>query len=54
MMDKLIKKLEKVDMYFIEKTYFPSYELRLHIREAIDFIKMAELKEKQRVKANEA
>ena len=38
-MEELIKKLEKVDQYFIDKTYLPAYELRLNIREAIDELK---------------
>jgi len=39
---ELIKGLEEVDFYFIEKTYFPTYELRLAIRNAIDYIKINE------------
>lgn len=45
-MEKLIEKIEKVDEYFIEKMYSPSYELRLNLREAIDYIKMNEQQKK--------
>jgi len=50
---ELIKGLEEVDFYFIEKTYFPTYELRLAIRKAIDYIKINEAKVKERALENE-
>jgi hypothetical protein len=41
---ELIKGLEVVDFYFIEKTYLPTCELRVAIRKAIDYIKKEEAK----------
>ena len=53
---KVIEGLEKVDEFFVEKTYSPAYTLRVDIRNGIDYIKMLrkEINELERAPANEA
>jgi hypothetical protein len=41
-MKELIEKMEQVDEYFMNKSYLPHYELRLNIRDVIDYIKRNE------------
>jgi len=53
--EKVIEGLEKVDEFFVEKTYSPAYTLRVDIRNGIDYIKMLrkEINELERALANE-
>lgn len=41
--EQVIKKLQSVDKYFVDQRYFRSYNLRVNIKEVIDYIEINKL-----------